>query len=361
MRTWLVDPDISIASTLHKDYYLQAAAYEASKERIFANTWQWLTCTALSGQPRRCHPTTLLPGMLNEPLVITTSDDGTMHCLSNVCTHRGALVVKETCTQAHLRCPYHGRMFSLDGRFRSMPEFLEVKDFPKETDNLASLPVMPFAGSLFTRLAGSLPFEAFFGEIMRRLNWLPFETFTYRPNLSKDYHVKAHWALYCENYLEGFHIPFVHPALNQALDFGSYTTELYEYSSLQLGIAKDGEDCFDLPLGSPDFGKKVAAYYYFVFPNLMFNFYPWGLSLNVVQPQGPELTKVSFHAFVGDAARLRQGAGGDVDATELEDEEVVEKVQAGIRSRFYQQGRYSVRHEKGTHHFHRLIAAFMNA
>ena len=43
----------------------------------------------------------------------------------------------------------------------------------------------------------------------------------------------------------------------------------------------------------------------------------------------------------------------------LEDEEIVEAVQKGVRSRFYTHGRYSVTREQGTHHFHSLIAEFI--
>jgi len=62
---------------------------------------------------------------------------------------------------------------------------------------------------------------------------------------------------------------------------------------------------------------------------------------------------------VWDESKLRQGAGGDLHKVELEDEDFVQNVQKGIRSRFYSHGRYSVTREKGTHHFHRLIAEFM--
>jgi choline monooxygenase len=167
--------------------------------------------------------------------------------------------------------------------------------------------------------------------------------------------------LYCENYLEGFHIPFVHAGLNQVLDFGEYTTEIFKYSNLQLGIGKKDDVCFDLPKHSPDYGKDVAAYYFWVFPNMMFNFYPWGLSLNIVRPTSTGECKVSFITYVSDESKLNTGAGSGLDTVEMEDEEIVEKVQLGIRSRFYQHGRYSVRHEKGTHHFHSLIAQFINA
>jgi choline monooxygenase len=192
------------------------------------------------------------------------------------------------------------------------------------------------------------------------MSWFPIEKLKYRPDLSKTYSVRAHWALYCENYLEGFHIPFVHAGLNAAIDYGNYTTELFSLSNLQLGIAKEKEDCFDLPATSPDFGKKVAAYYFWVFPNMMFNFYPWGLSINIVKPLSLSQTRVEFLTYVLDESKLNAGVGSNLDKVEQEDEEVVENVQKGIYSRFYRHGRYSVTREQGTHHFHRLIAEFMN-
>jgi len=93
----------------------------------------------------------------------------------------------------------------------------------------------------------------------------------------------------------------------------------------------------------------------------MFNFYPWGLSVNLVQPLGLNKTKVSFVSYVLDESKLDKGAGSGLDKVELEDEEVVEGVQKGIRSQFYNTGRFSPNREKGVHHFHRLLAQFLNA
>ena len=111
---------------------------------------------------------------------------------------------------------------------------------------------------------------------------------------------------------------------------------------------------------SPDYGKKVGGYYFWVFPNMMFNFYPWGLSVNIVKPTGISSCTVSFLTYVIDEDKLRQGIGADLHQVEMEDEDVVQLVQKGIRSRFYKHGRYSVTRETGTHHFHRLVAEFMN-
>ena len=40
--------------------------------------------------------------------------------------------------------------------------------------------------------------------------------------------------------------------------------------------------------------EKVYAYYFWLFPNMMFNFYPWGLSFNVVLPQSNNKQQLNF-------------------------------------------------------------------
>jgi choline monooxygenase len=366
MSRFTIDPDIAKAKTPHTDFYTDLQLFEQAKEKLFAPSWQFIGDVDLAKAAGEVYPFTLLENYLDEPLLLARDKDGALRLLSNVCTHRGNIIAHEPCKLTHLRCRYHGRLFHLDGKFQSMPEFKEVKDFPSPADDLKELPLVRWGKWLFTSLGApagasgrSLPHDAFWKDMMDRLHWLPLEDFVFRPELSKDFTVKAHWALYCENYLEGFHIPFVHAGLNAVIDFGNYTTELFKYSNLQLGIAKDDEDCFDLPASSPDYGKKVAAYYFFIFPNLMFNFYPWGLSVNIVRPVSITETRVSFLTYMADPSKYNSGAGSGLDTVEGEDEEVVEAVQKGVRSRFYAHGRYSVTREQGTHHFHRIMAEFI--
>jgi choline monooxygenase len=359
MATFEVHPDIAQARTISTDFYLDPHHFKESKEKIFASTWQLIGDGDQVKDSGWVTPVNLLEGFLNEPLILSRDREGQLHCLSNVCTHRGNLMVEKPCKLNDIRCKYHGRRFQLDGQFLSMPEFKEVKNFPTPADNLTQIPMYQWGKLLFGSLGNRLPAELFFKDMAERIAWMPLRDFVFHPELSKDYLIDAHWALYCENYLEGFHIPFVHAGLNSVIDYGNYSVELFKYSSLQLGIGKNGEANFDLPPTSPDYGKDVASYYFWVFPNMMFNFYPWGLSLNIIQPISTHKTKVSFLSYVWDESKLRQGAGADLHKVELEDEEIVQNVQRGIRSRFYKHGRYSVTREMGTHHFHRLIAEFM--
>jgi len=354
-----VDQDITQAKTISTDFYLNESFFQQSKEKIFANSWQLIGDTDGVKEKGWVTPVNLLENFMDEPLILSKDKNDNLHCLSNVCTHRGNLIVERPCKLNDIRCKYHGRRFQLDGKFASMPEFKEVKNFPTPADDLHQLPLHTWGKWLFTSLNSKISADDFFKPMADRVSWMPLQDFVFRPELSKDYLIDAHWALYCENYLEGFHIPFVHAGLNSVIDYGNYTIELFKYSNLQLGVAKEGELVFDLPSSSPDYGKRVAGYYFWVFPNMMFNFYPWGLSINIIRPLGVSKTKVSFLSYVLDESKLRQGAGADLHKVELEDEDVVQNVQKGIRSRFYSHGRYSVTREQGTHHFHRLLSEFM--
>jgi choline monooxygenase len=354
-----IDPDVTTASTLDKVFYLDPAVWALARERIFARCWHWLGALDDVAEPGSLAPRDVLPGLLDEPLLLARDGSGLLRCLSNVCTHRGNLLVQAACRAKDIRCGYHARRFGLDGRMLSMPGFEQAQNFPAASDHLPALPLHTFAGHGYTAIDPAAPFDAFFGEVLARLPASALEGLQADPSRSRDYSFDAHWALYVENYLEGLHIPFVHAGLTRTLDLGRYDYELFGHANLQLAEARSGEAAFELPPGSPDHGRRIAAYYVWVFPNLMLNFYPWGLSVNVVQPIAPGRTRVLFRSFVRDASRLDSGAGGALDPVEMEDEAVVQTVQRGIRSRLYTKGRYSPSHERGVHQFHRLISRFM--
>ena len=340
MSIFQIDSKIRRDKTLSSAFYLEDEYFERSKEAIFARTWQLVDP---GNQTEKISPKVLLEGFIDEPIFLTNSSENKRRCFSNVCTHRGKILVEESSNEKGIRCSYHGRCFSLDGKFLSMPEFEEAENFPSQEDDLHEIRLEGWERFSFVSLNPLLPIESFLREMVKQtrdVDFLRLEKVS-----QKDYEVKAHWALYCENYLEGLHIPFVHNSLNKEIDNGTYTTELFPYSNLQTGF---------------DEKRNVAARYFFVFPNMMFNFYPWGVSINIVKPITRDSTKVSYFTLVNDESKLEVGAGADLETVELEDQAIVESVQKGIESRFYDRGRYSPTREQGTHHFHRLICEFMS-
>src|SRR5271167_659697 len=259
----LVDPDITVASTIDSAFYRDEATYARVRERIFGRTWQWIGDLADVADAGSLAPRELLHGLYDEPLLLARDRQGTLRCLSNVCTHRGNILVHEPCTKVEqIRCGYHSRRFDLSGRMIFMPEFAEAKNFPSADDHLAQIAFAAWANHGFASLGPVAPLEAFLGDLAARVAWLPCAQFHAAARLSRDYVINAHWALYVENFLEDLHIPFVHPDLSKVVDCGRYTHELFRYSSLQLALANEGELAFDVPESAADRGQRVAAYYW---------------------------------------------------------------------------------------------------
>ncbi len=355
-----IQKNIEIAETLPSLFYTSDEIFEAVKDKIFTRSWQWIGDISMLNGQHNLIPFFFMEHFLDEPLLFSKTIESNIQCLSNVCTHRGNIMIQYPQNSSKINCSYHGRRFSSKGEFEYTPEFAEAKSFPRICDHLKSFPFINWKDHLFVTLESGLNIESILNQMNDRVAFLDFNQLKRDDSLTRGYQINAHWALYCDNYLEGFHIPFVHHGLNEALDYGKYETRILNHMVLQIGYTDSSEMCFDLPKNHMDYGKNVAAYYYWLFPNIMFNFYPWGLSINVVKPINKNRTKVSFISFVSDYDKLQFGAGADLDKVEREDEFVVESVHRGLKSRYYNSGRYSPSKEKGVHYFHSLLSDYHN-
>ncbi len=346
--TWASDPDVARAGTLDERLHYSREAHELAIEKIFARSWQLLP---LSDRTHAVEPFTLLDGSLDEPLVLTGQGD-TERLMSNVCTHRGAILAEACSDSAVLRCRYHGRRFDLDGSMTKCPGFEDAKDFPRPDENLRRLPLEQVGPLRFTSIDPVLPFDEWSAPLRQTLKEYDGETFTFDPSSSRTFEIDASWALYCENFLEGFHIPFVHPELNRGLDFSRYRTELEPYAVRQLGV--DSGDEVRL-VSRP--GEDVVADYLWLYPNLMVNAYAWGISVNLIEPIGPGRCRIRYLRWVARPDLVGQGVGSGLDEVEMEDQEIVLSVQKGVGSRLYPGGRFAPKLETGPHHFQRLMSA----
>ncbi len=344
---WHVHPDIAVAGTIDPRIHTDPGAHRRALDVVFARSWQWVP---LVDDAPRVFPFKLLPDGLDEPLIMVR-DGGAERVLSNVCTHRGALLAEEPSDAKGLRCRYHGRRFDLEGRMTSCPGFEGARDFPRGTEGLAELELRSLGPLRFTGLDPRLPFDDWAAPLAQTLAEYEGEALTFDPTGSRSFEIDASWALYCENYLEGFHVPFVHPALNAALDFSRYRTEILPHAVRQLGFAS-GEEPRLVRGGEPD----LVADYLWLYPNLMVNAYAWGISLNLVEPIGVGRCRIRYLRWIARPEFTGMGAGGALDRVEQEDQEVVLSVQQGMGARLYPGGRFSPKLETGPHHFQRLLA-----
>jgi choline monooxygenase len=164
-----VDPEVERARTLDARFYLDPAVFEAVRESVFARSWLWLADLNEVPAPGHVAPHVLMPGLLDEPLVLARDGAGALRCLSNVCTHRGNLIVPAAGPASQLRCGYHSRRFGLDGRMAFMPGFEGACDFPSAADDLPGAGLVPWQGHALVHLDAAAPPPAWPAWIEQRL------------------------------------------------------------------------------------------------------------------------------------------------------------------------------------------------
>jgi choline monooxygenase len=155
--------------------------------------------------------------------------------------------------------------------------------------------------------------------------------------------------VYVDNYLEGYHLPCVHPSLQRTLDPAGYVTELAERYSIQSSPLLDSA-------GHP-YGSGQALYV-FIYPNVMLNCLPGRLQTNRVVPLDAGRCRVDFDYYYapGEDVRADEDARFS-DSVQREDIAICEAVQRGLVSGSYRAGRLNPVQESGLWHFHELLRA----
>ena len=308
-----------------------------TRERVFARTWQWLGDLADVEAPRLARAAHAAARAASTSRCCSRAmPAGTLRCLSNVCTHRGNLLVREPCRASEIRCGYHSRRFDLAGRMTFMPEFEGARDFPSPGRR-------PAAGRA-RRLGGPRVRRARAGGAVRRVHGRRDAARSPRcrstscaldPARDRDYEVARALGALRRELPRGLPHPVRASGPERGGRLRQLRDELHRLSNVQVALARGATDAF---APARPGAEPVAAHYWWVFPNLMLNVYPWGLSVNLVQPLAPDRTRVAFRSYVWDASRLDRGAGGALDRVEREDEAIVEAVQRGVRARLYRGG-----------------------
>lgn len=345
------------AETLPSAWYVDPELAKLERNAIFDASWQYVGHISRLSEPG-CQ---LLAEVAGEPILVVRGKDSVIRGFYNVCRHRGGPLATEDGCSSMLRCKYHGWTYTLEGQLRGVPDFDRVELFDKKDFGLIPVRVQEWEGLLFATISEPMiGLEEILAGVRERLH---FGLRTLRFDRREEYEVKCNWKTYMDNYLEGYHVPIVHPELLKLYDFNKYTTETYGWYSLQHSPLDDGEALYSAAAIRPE---AREALYYAIFPNLMLNILPGRLQTNFVLPQGPERCKVIFEYYYEDvesaAAKHRIEADQRFShAVQLEDIEICELVQRGLRSRAYHRGRFSVTRENAVYHFQSLLRSRIKA
>ena len=372
-KDFFVDRDIRKAETLPDSALTDPEFLELELDTIFNKSWMLVphgaTGNSTSLDELLSKPGSRFPfSLLGKPLFLQRNSKREICCFPNVCTHAWHPLVESASAGGSIVCPQHGREFDSDGRFVFHKGFEKLENFPRESDNLRRLKVENWGPLTAVCLGNPL---ASFKKILENVNesipGIELESLKYQVVADEVREVDGNWKQHAWNYMDNYHIRFVHKGpggLADAIDLDSYTTELYENSALQWAYARRREDGFDEQQVATRFrdpknsDKRVLALWWFIFPNLTLNFYPWGLSVNQYLPVHGRPDRTEFHWLQYSIDDAKFGQRNKIwlnEQVDAEDIEAISLVSKGAQSGFAPKGRFAPREELGPHWLHRLI------
>ncbi len=347
------NPDLPLAeaATIPGSWYTDSRIADLERKYVFGASWQLVGRTAQLKEAGDF----ITAEVSGEPILVVRGADGILRGFYNVCRHHAAAVVTAPCGKANvLRCPYHGWTYSTEGALRAMPEFEGVCNFDRAQNGLVPVRMETWEKFVFVNLDSSAPaLAAHLGKMVEHFKSLGLDGLELAER--REFVLQCNWKVFVDNYLDGgYHVPRLHKDLNSILDYKHYTIENGATFCLQKSPidATRGERMTAAV-------RKGQALYYWLYPNLMLNWYQGYLDLNIVIPLGIDTMKVVFEFYfddVSESARARNTQSMDVsERIQDEDHNICESVQKGLSSRAYRAGRLSVRREAGEHLFHRLL------
>jgi choline monooxygenase len=350
--------------------YTSAEWLKAENERLFSRTW--MLAGFCHDVPKKGDVSPVeLAGM---PLLVLRDNDGQIQVFHNVCRHRGAVIVPEKCSgQRILTCPYHAWAYGLDGKLRSRPHFYggDKHDTDPGPDAPGLVPVRHavWHDLIFVNISGdAIPFEEHWEPFARRTQDYDFSALRYARTLEFD--VKGNWKLILENFFDAYHVPSVHPKLEEFAPIhtrvGTQIEGPWFHNTNPITEPQEGRGK-GMPFypGLDETGQRTEWYFH-LFPTTLFEIWPDQLAvfqLHALEP-GRTIEKIHMY-FIGEGASEpqfesnRQGVYDMWDELNTEDFKIVENMQMARSSPAFDGGVLSPFWDPATQHFARLMAQGM--
>jgi len=341
--------DPNKALTLPAFMYLSKNVFNKEQASILKNSWQYVGHSTQLAKPGD-H---LVTEIFKVPVIVLKNKQHEINAFVNVCRHRGGPLAYENGHSKMLVCKYHGWTYDLEGKLVAAPEMQSTPNFDICTVHLPKVKLQIWQEMIFVNVGHSelSPLDELLADIAENIT--PIDLSTMQFSHRDTYPLKCNWKVYMDNYLEGYHLPMVHPELNKLLDYRSYQTTLHPWYSYQFSPL----EVVDNP---SNFYGEGKAHYYCIFPNMMLNILPGRLQANRVVPVGLNETIVYFDYFYSDLDSDATKALIEQDlklseTIQQEDIQICEVVQKGLQSGTYDQGQFCIKREHGVLHFQELV------
>jgi choline monooxygenase len=374
-----------VARTLIPEAYTSDDFFAVERERVFGRSWVAVGCADQLREPGDV----FVADVGGRSIFVVRTKTGGLRGFYNVCRHRGTrlLAPGETKVRRWIRCPYHSWAYDYEGHCVGTPMF-EDSHIPEEQRAAFDMSegaafdrrdygLMPVAVDLwgplvFASLADDpLPLDEYLGDLTQRSAGYRLAEWTIAR--VGHYEVAANYKLIAENFMEYYHLPWVHPGLVKVSPIEAHYR--WQGAGMYCGfcttpIAPDTADggwgAGLPPIAGLDDADAQSARFAWLFPNVAINILPNHVFLIHAQPVTPRQTHETTYLLIHPDTADQGGHDAAVDhlagfwdSVNREDIAIVERVQQGLDTTPFPGGRLCYRFEEPLHRFQNLIIDHM--
>ena len=329
---------------LDPHFYTDGEVFAQECDRIFWTDWQ-LIGPASSLASAGDYVATEIAGA---KVVAVRGADDTLRAFRNVCRHRGARLLEEGTGRCKLiRCQYHNWVYDLDGSLRQAPWFGDDGDFDMADWPLEAISIEVWRGLVFVAIKPAVELREQLGAALPELEDEPLEDFVSVAEHRMTF--DANWKTYTDNFVEGYHIPGIHPDFFRAIDFEQFET-----------TAGDNMVRMTAP---PREGLFYRGKWLWMWPNWTLSLFEGGMNTSRINPLSETGTELIYHFYFADTSEAGRDDRRDTISRNLavvaEDFGICIQTQKNYASRGYRPGPLSPRHEQGVawfqQHYSKII------
>jgi phenylpropionate dioxygenase-like ring-hydroxylating dioxygenase large terminal subunit len=338
--------------TLPWSWYVDPAVLQLEQERIFRRFWQYVGRTDEIADPGSYQTTRAG----NIPVLLVRDREGMLRAFVNVCRHRGSIVCKGSGKRETLQCPYHAWTYGLDGRLIAAPRADREGGFDPDL-GLVPLRAETWGPFVFVNPdPDAPPLSEVLEDVPERIAEAGIDVDDLRFVRRAEAEYTANWKICSENFLECYHCPVAHPGFSAVMDVSpnAYLLDTSRWRASQYSPPRpEPRGAYDLT------GEVERGQFHLLFPNTVVNVMPGrpNLSIGPIVPLAPEHTYRFLDYLVApDAGEpwVEEMLAFDAQVG-AEDRELVERVQAGVRSGLLDEGRLLPESERLIEHFQGLV------
>ncbi len=349
--------------------YRDPGLFEREQREMFANSWVSIGVTQQVPEPGDVLPVEVA----GQPLIITRAADSSVHVFYNVCRHRGTRLVDGPCKRRNglITCPYHNWSYQLDGALRGAPYWDRTAGSAPDESTRAGLALTAVCFALwfdtiYVNLSGDAqPFHEFIAPLAAR--WSSFDADELRLLVATDYQPEANWKLVCENFLDGYHVPWVHRQVGPPEAGADYQTVWLAHDIFGAFVPQGETERprIDRPL--PSFAGvadefKGSHHFMYVFPNTLLAIGEQWFQVISVLPETPRTSRenlalylVSDVALEADRTEQRAEFGKQMLRINEQDMTIVQRLQEGRASAGAEHCTFAPHWDELTALFHRRM------